>query len=419
MKKRTLWIVGIAVLLIVPSSMWLFAGQAEEGEIVAQVKRGLFEIRVQTTGELEAKNSVQVKGPQRLQTIGIWRVQISDMVDEGTIVSKGEFIASLDRSEISNKIKDVRNEVQQAESKYVQTRIDTTLDMRQARENLANLGFQAREAKITLEQSKYEPPATIRQAQIELEKAQKAFDEGIGNYDLKKQQAEAKMQEAAAELNQSKNKMTTLDEVYNEFNVIAPEDGMVIYVRDWNGRKQGVGSEINAWDPTVAKLPDLTSMISKTYVNEVDIRKIKTGQHVEISLDAFPDKSLRGQVITVANVGEQLKRSDAKVFEVVVEVLDKDTTLRPAMTTGNSIIAGSYEDVLFVPLEAIHSSGDTLNYVFAKKGFDITRKEVTVGLSNENFAIIEAGVEENESLLLSKPDEAERYDMQVLADQQD
>ena len=60
----------------------------------------------------------------------------------------------------------------------------------------------------------------------------------------------------------------------DQFSVRAPPPGMVIYVREWNGKKKGVGSMWNAWESTVATLPDLTQMESETYVNEVDVRKL-------------------------------------------------------------------------------------------------------------------------------------------------
>ena len=88
-------------------------------------------------------------------------------------------------------------------------------------------------------------------------------------------------------------------------------------------------------------------MISTTYVNEVDIRKVAKGQHVNIGLDAFPDKKLSGEVISVANVGEQRPNSDAKVFEVKVVIAESDTTLRPAMSTANEIITATIPDAIF------------------------------------------------------------------------
>ena len=65
------------------------------------------------------------------------------------------------------------------------------------------------------------------------------------------------------------------------FTIKAPAPGMVIYVKEWNGKKKTAGSQVNAWDPTVATLPDLTQMESITYVNEIDVRKISVGQTVQ------------------------------------------------------------------------------------------------------------------------------------------
>ncbi len=172
---------------------------------------------------------------------------------------------------------------------------------------------------------------------------------------------------------------------------MAPENGMVIYDRDWNGKKKEKGSQIEAWRPIVATLPDLSAMVSKTYVNEVDISRIKQGQKVEIGLDAFPEKQLSGTVTQVANIGEQRPNSDAKVFEVTIKVHEADTTLRPAMTTSNMIITDYVENALIVPLEAVHSQGDSITYVFHKNGFSATRREVALGAKGNDMVVIERG----------------------------
>src|SRR5699024_12094924 len=122
-----------------------------------------------------------------------------------------------------------------------------------------------------------------------------------------------------------------------EFTIYAPENGMVIYQRSRDGSKVTEGSSISAWNPTVAELPDFSVMNSVTYINEVDIQSIRLGQQVDVGLDAMPEKELTGVITDVANIGEQRPNSDSKVFQVVVEINEADTTLRPAMTTSNTI----------------------------------------------------------------------------------
>jgi HlyD family secretion protein len=150
----------------------------------------------------------------------------------------------------------------------------------------------------------------------------------------------------------------------------------------------------------VATLPDLTSMQSITYVNEVDIRRVKNGQSVEIGMDAFPDKKYTGKVTKVANVGQQRPNSDAKVFEVVVRINESDPMLRPSMTTSNAIIAEQLADVLYVPLEAINVENDSINYVYLKNG---VKQEVKMGMTNANDVVIEKGLNVGDRVYLNTP----------------
>ena len=410
MKKKVL--LGIALFSIAAVIIWLVGGDSDKGkDIYAPVQRGTFEINVFTSGELEAKNSVSINGPEGLRTVGIWQVKISDLVAEGTRVKKGDYIAALDKTELANKIKDAESELQKFDSQYNQTILDTALQLRQARDEIVNLDFAMKEKEIVLEQSAFEPPATVRQAQLDLDRSKRSLDQARKNYKLKESQLKAKTYEVSASLSQAQNRLEMLTNLLNQFTIVAPEDGMLQYEREWNGKKKTVGSTVGAWDPTVATLPDLSTMISKTYVNEVDIRKIKVGQEVRVSLDAYPDKKLTGKITSVANVGEQNPKNDSKVFEVVIQINEKDTTLRPAMTTGNNIIVGKLTNVLFVPLESIHNDGDTLTYVYLKEGMGLVKKEVVTGETNEDHAVIKEGLNENDQVYRSIPENAEKVEV--------
>ena len=80
------------------------------------------------------------------------------------------------------------------------------------------------------------------------------------------------------------------------------------------------------------------------------------------------------RVITVANVGEQLQGYDAKVFEVTVQLEEVDSILRPAMTTSNEILTYTFQNVLYLPLEAIQS--DSISFVYKKAEGKIVKQEV-------------------------------------------
>jgi hypothetical protein len=172
------------------------------------------------------------------------------------------------------------------------------------------------------------------------------------------------------------------------------------------GSKRKVGSSISPWDNVVATLPDMSSMMSKTYVNEIDVSKVKMGQHVEIVVDAFPEKSYTGTVTSVANIGEQLPNADAKVFEVLIEVDGSDPILRPSMTTGNKIITKTIKDITYIPLESVQAGADSIPFVYMKNG---TRQVVVLGESNENNVVIEQGLQPGVQIYLSTPEKPENF----------
>jgi HlyD family secretion protein len=416
MKKNYLLIAGIAVVVTIAIGFFVIRTNkaGDVADILATVKKGPFKVEIETTGELEAKNSVKILGPSQLRDFRIWEVTIQNIVDEGTVVKKGDWVATLDRSEFQNRFNEKQIEMEKANSKFVQTQLDTTLQMRQSRDELVNLRYGVDEKVIVLEQSKYEPPATIKQAEINLDKAKRSHEQALENYKIKNKQSIEKMREVSAELRKVQNEFNSMTKVLESFNVIAPEDGMVIYEKGWDGKAIKAGSRIHMWEPTVATLPDLTKMMSKTYVNEVDVRKVKPGQPVEVGLDAYPDKKLTGNVIRVANVGEQRPNSDAKVFEVAVEINGTDPTLRPSMTTSNRILTHVVDSVLFIPMECLHSSFDTITYVFIRDGINILKKEVRVGETNANDVVVMGGLKENDQIYLSIPSGMEEDDVTLL-----
>lgn len=399
-KKYLYWGGGLALLLI----FWLTVGSesSEAPAIYASPKKGGFKVTVSTSGELRAKNSTSIRGPEGIREFRIYNVPIQQLVPEGTVVEKGDFVAELDRSEISSSYQDQLLELEEEESAYEIAQLDSSLTLSEARDNLINLEYALEEAEIAVEQSKYESPAVQRQVQIDYERAQRELEQARKNYKTRVRQEEATLREIEADLEQERREVQRIREIMERFTIYAPENGMVIYKRNRDGSKVTEGTSVSAWDPTVAELPDFSVMNSVTYVNEVDIQNIRKGQKVEIGLDAMPEKQLTGMVTSVANIGEQRPNADSKVFQVMVEVNESDTTLRPSMTTSNTILVNDLEDVLHVPLETIHTV-DSTNYVFKRDGMNVVMQQVVLGMMNENDVVIHEGVSLTDELFLSTP----------------
>jgi hypothetical protein len=231
----------------------------------------------------------------------------------------------------------------------------------------------------------------------------RSLDQSIRGYALRVEQAKSDMRTIKNNLVEQRQRVADLQTLLSKFIINSPSEGMIIYKRDRMGAKRKVGSSINPFDNVVATLPDMSSMISKTYVNEIDVSKVKAGQKV---VDAFPEKNYTGVVTSVANIGEQLPNADAKVFEVMIEVNESDPILRPSMTTGNKIITKTISDVTYIPLESVQSGPDSIPFVYMRNG---TKQIVVLGESNENNVVIEQGIEPGILVYLSTPEEAEGF----------
>lgn len=406
MNKRWIWaglgIAAVALLILLLASQ---KSADNSGVVDYEAVQGPFAVDIITTGELRAARSEDIMGPTALRQIGIFQVKLTDIIPEGSVVKEGDYVATLDRSEIANKLQELETALSLERSKLEQAKLDTSLDLSQARNQIINMGYEVEEKRFALEQSKYEPPAVVRQAEVDLDKAERALEDAKTNYSIKKRQAAGKVYEIIASLNLKQNQYDQMVAVVGQFTIHAPKPGMVVYARDWGGRKVAVGSNISAWNPVVATLPDLDRMISKTYVNEIDISRVKTGQKVDLGVDAFPGRKYTGVVQSVANVGQQKSNSNAKVFEVEILLNERDTTLRPSMTTSNTIHVARFDSVLIIPLECMHEN-DTADFVYLRKGKQTVRREVIRGPANDNFTIIEYGLEAGDRILYLAPDDA-------------
>lgn len=412
MKKYLFPLLGV---IAVGLAVWYFTRPAESEETVqltVPVKQGEFLMNVIATGELQAKRSEKIKGPSGMRSNQIYQTSITDMVPEGTIVQEGDYVAKLDKTELDTKVKAALSEMDKINTQLEATRIDTAIEMRAMRDQLINMRFGMREKKLEVEQSKYEAPMVIQRANIELERSERDLKQLEQKYELSQEKARTQVAEIMAGLNQQRVIVTRLQELAQEFTITAPKDGMVIYTRSWNG-KVSAGSQIQAWDPVVAELPDLSEMISKTYVNEVDISRVRKGQEVQIKVDAFPDNDYTGLVVQVANIGEQLRNYDSKVFEVIIQVNEADSILRPAMTTGNEILTDVLEDKLFIPLEALYK--DTVSFVYKEVNGRAVKQEVLSSWSNENEVVIVEGLSAGDRVYLTPPSDASTMPMEPLA----
>src|SRR4051812_7373403 len=96
LRKR--WVISLSVLVILAaSSAWLMASgtKASDPSVVAKASKGEFVVTVTTSGELRARQFVQISAPANAQQAGAYQMRIQSIVPEGTVVKAGEVVAEI------------------------------------------------------------------------------------------------------------------------------------------------------------------------------------------------------------------------------------------------------------------------------------------------------------------------------------
>jgi multidrug efflux pump subunit AcrA (membrane-fusion protein) len=150
-------------------------------------------------------------------------------------------------------------------------------------------------------------------------------------------------------------------------------------------------------------IPDPAHMEAVMRVNEVDAGKITIGDKTMLNLDAFERTSYTGAVTKVSRLADKRSSgSQIKDFEVVIQIANPDSMLKPGMTAQARIIINRITDVMYVPIGAVFEQQDGKPVVFKRRS---SQKPVPVilGKRNDRFIIIAEGVRPGEELALAPP----------------
>ncbi len=416
------------------------------------VKEGKFEIALTVTGELVAEKSVDILAPSIVQqddqrqqqqqqqmqgnrggqrgqgfsggfssgsmmrmvsgnsgsggNIRLSPLRITDIIPEGTIVKKGDYIAQLDKTEYDNNLKTYREQLTTYKSQLDLRILDSAVMLSGLRDDIKNQIFLIEEAEMKYRNSKYEAPDIIRKAEINLDREKRVLEQKQRSYVLRQAQNLQIITNLKFQVSQLEETISRLEEVLREFTITAPADGMVVYKRDPTGVKRKVGSMIPPFDRVVATIPDLSVMLSKVYISEIDVSKIRTGLPVEITMDAFPGKSLKGTITNVANIGETLPNTDTKVYETIIKIKGSDPDLRPSMTTTNKIVIKVIDNAVYIPTECIYSTADSIPFVYTRNKL---KQIVIPGESNEKMTVVQKGLKPGASVYVIEPSNPQKF----------
>ncbi len=402
-------LIVVAIFLVV----WIVIPGGGSDLPTARVQTGEFVIDLKETGRLRAENSVTVTSPP-VRT----NLQIIDLVLEGTLVREGDLLIQFDTTELKRVIDDRLADLDIARANLTRTLASIESQMASLESSVENAEASYRLAELRLEQMKFEADKRIEEGKLSLKQAEISLERARHQVVAQRQIDSADVRSLELKIRQAENDLSKSYSDLGRLRITAPAPGLVIYKEYWKG---GEMSKLKVGDTpwrgmALIELPDLSVMMVETSVSEVDISRLEVGQEVEVKLDAYPDPVFHGEVVDVAvlaSVEEGV--SEARVFDVDIRIKESDPLLRPGMSASARIIVDRIPDTMWVPIEAVFVK-DGKKIVWEKAGSGFKPCNVSIGERNDNFVIIESGLDENAVVALVDPSVSSEERVPVVKD---
>ncbi len=398
-KKRTWLIIGGGVLVLILLLLFILPKSVDIA--TAEVQKGEFIIQLGVRGEIDALISTSVSVARMNRRMSL---QIVDMVPEGNMVKKGDFLIQLDTSEGEQAVTNAEDAVANAEAALESEKASIASSMAQLESSLESEEYSYQQSELSLKSMQFEAEVKKQEAELNMKKAEVSLAQAKERINQQKIIDQTAIRKAQLNVNQAKINLEEAKQALEKLTLTAPIDGMVVYeeIFSTSGRKKVAIGDTPFPGMPIIKIPDLSIMIVNATIKEADINKIEKGQNVIATVEALEGKSYYGKLTRVAALAVRDESTNTKVFDIEATLDSTMGELRPGMTCDMTIITGRIEDVLSVPLQSVFQKEDTtVVYVMGARGPSV--REVKVGTQSSNFIVVEEGLSAGELVCLRDP----------------
>jgi HlyD family secretion protein len=362
----------------------------------AIVKRGDLDMKVFVTGELKASHSEMLTAPP----IGGGALQLTYLVHTGVAVKKDDLVMEFDPTEQLYKLDQNRSELLQAEQEITKAKADAAVVAAQDKVALLKARFDVRRAELDVQKNELVSAIDAHKNELVLEGAQRVLAELEQDVKSRNLSNQATIELAEEKRNKAKLAMDQAEDSIKKMRVMAPMDGLVALEKNegaaggffFSGMSLPEYHEGNQVQPgtSVGQVIDPKSMELVCKVGELERNSVKEGQSVDLQLDAFPQITFHGTVMTVGGNNRRSFWEDdaASKFEVSVTLASTDPRMRPGLTAHVYINSEPKKNVLYVARQALFMK-DNKRVVYVRNGSNFDAHEVKIQAENESRAAIE------------------------------
>lgn len=377
-----------------------------QGEWVRST-RGDLVTGFEVSGTLAAVSS-DTLGPPPIDDV--WQFKISRLEQEGADVKRGQPVLGFDTTELQRRLDEKSAESEEARKQIEKERSDLALQTKGERMQLAEAEARLGKAKLKLEAPADIQAISERQTvEIEFNIAKREAAAIRARIEALERAAQARIALLVSKQSQAAAIVARTQRAIQMMTVVAPRDGTVVYVTNWNGDKKKVGDDVWKAD-RVLEIPDLNNMKADGEVDEADAGRVKIGQRVTLRLDAHPDQEFQGTIVAAGRTVQRKRgtQDPLKVLRVDIKLDKTDPAkMRPGMRFQGTIELARVKDAVLIPREAV-SVASTGPYVHRRTPFDVDVVPVKLGRENDKFVEVLEGIQPGDRVLVSKAGEEEK-----------
>lgn len=360
-KRRRRWRWGwwLLFLILLAGGGYALARRRASGarevdqSLTVKVKRGDLVIEVIETAKVQPREKVEIKSKVAGQVEKVFVV-------EGQKVKKGQILLRLDATDYRRDLARSEAEVAQAENalEFAQVQLD--------RKKRAFVARASSDAEVDTAQNEFKVrTVALRTARVTLDVA--------------------------------------LDRVrYTE--IVSPLTGTVIQRGIEPGEVVTPGVQATFEGKALLTVADLSHLIVRAELNQIDVAKVRLGQDVTLTMDALPGRQYHATMTKIAPASSLPKGKDVEVFPVEATLVESDDAIKPGMTADVRIHIETHPKVLILPIEAVVKEKEKYYATRVKTGPDgqpLTDKiEIKTGARNDRETEVLGGLGEGDTVLI-------------------
>jgi RND family efflux transporter MFP subunit len=326
------------------------------------------------------------------------------LIDEGSMVKKGDRIAQLDEAAIVEQLNAATVKVKEAEAAMVLATENARLVQQESDVETRLAEIDVKLVEVELKDS---PMGKVKEIlELKAEQAKLKLERARARARAQQAHADAEKRAKVAFLDTERKRQSNIEAELKECVLLAPADGMVNYFVPSSNRFGGA-TVIAPGEPVregqkLLRIADLKQFVLAIRVHEAQVSTVRVGQTTQVRVDAFPNKLLRGKVTQVSPIASAAdwRTADIKVYPVTIAIEDAPPGLKPGMSGEAQIETAEHKAVLQVPLTAVVGAGrDRL--CFVKSGQELLERKVVTGASNSTSVEIKEGLKEGDLVVAS------------------